>query len=507
MKRRTCIAAATCAALAGAIIASAVVIAAGRHADDAAVDEIDCAFGRIAQSLNSGGTDGGFMVELTEEFAYRDGIGLGGGTNEYVFRYFADENGPVIYMHNDDDRDVYVIDGMCYDVSRGISAIYPVEQMSSKDVYAGEYDYFLNDELPEPGSFSSLFGGRAQKSQRDGLTVYEVPVEGEAALALFGGKYDEDCTAALEDGGPLNLEITIDGDGRLADISCAFEYMRDPESLLSARGCSVKLSAKFTYGAGGETAPVVKKYFAVKDGEVQQSISRETEPLVAASEWKQTAQYDLFDETSRNVRVFEDEDLFAVYTRGELDIYRISALEKVCSMSYYSVISAVNCEQGRLSVSLSDQLCNYDLGGYAAPEAQTYIYSVDDFSLCQKVVGETERESVGEHYYPQYYPALGMLDQLFTKYGELDGYEVLFNTTDDECSIALYDGGNKEYVCVFPVQRYNGNPASFNDYGMSDTAFVKLPGGSTAFFIAGELIVVDTDALSAWQKLARSEQT
>ena len=147
------------------------------------------------------------------------------------------------------------------------------------------------------------------------------------------------------------------------------------------------------------------------------------------------------------------------------------------------------------------------MGGYAAPEAQTYIYSVDDFSLCQKVVGETERESVGEHYYPQYYPALGMLDQLFTKYGELDGYEVLFNTTDDECSIALYDGGSKEYVCVFPVQRYNGNPDLFNDYGRSDTAFVKLPGGSTAFFIAGELIVVDTDALSAWQKLARSEQT
>lgn len=271
MKRRTCIAAATCAALAGAIIASAVVIVAGRHADGVAVDEIDCAFGRIAQSLDSGGNDGGFMVELTEEFAYREGIGLGGGTNEYVFKYFADENGPVIYMHNDDDRDVYVIDGMCYDVSRGISAIYPVEQMSS--------------------------------------------------------------------------------------------------------------------------------------------------------------------------------------------IYRISALEKVCSMSYYSVIFAVNCEQGRLSVSLSDQLCNYDLGGYAAPEAQTYIYSVDDFSLCQKVVGETERESVGEHYYPQYYPALGMLDQLFTQYGELDGYEVLFNTTDDECSIALYDGGSKEYVCVFPVQRYNGNPA------------------------------------------------
>lgn len=233
MKRRTCIAAATCAALAGAIIASAVVIVAGRRADDAAVDEIDSAFGRIEQSLNSGGADGGFMVELTEEFAYRDGIGLGGGTNEHVFKYFADENGPVIYMHNDDDRDVYVIDGMCYDVSRGISAIYPVEQMYSDNVYAGEYDYFLNDELPEPGSFSSLFGGRAQKSQRDGLTVYEVPVEGEAALALFGGKYDEDCTAALEDGGPLNLEITIDGDGRLADISCAFEYMRDPESLLS----------------------------------------------------------------------------------------------------------------------------------------------------------------------------------------------------------------------------------------------------------------------------------
>ena len=184
MKRRTCIAAATCAALAGAIIASAVVIAAGRRADDAAVDEIDCAFGRIEQSLDSGGADGGFMVELTEEFAYREGIGLGGGTNEYVFRYFADENGPVIYMHNDDDRDVYVIDGMCYDVSRGISAIYPVEQMYSKDVYAGEYDYFLNDELPEPGSFSSLFGGRAQKSQRDGLAVYEVPVEGDAALAL-----------------------------------------------------------------------------------------------------------------------------------------------------------------------------------------------------------------------------------------------------------------------------------------------------------------------------------
>lgn len=37
MKRRTCIVAATCAALAGAIIASAVVIVAGRHADGKAV--------------------------------------------------------------------------------------------------------------------------------------------------------------------------------------------------------------------------------------------------------------------------------------------------------------------------------------------------------------------------------------------------------------------------------------------------------------------------------------